>query len=391
MSARLNSFRFRLLAAVITVASAGFVPASALAAEIPWSTDIESSLRESAQTGKPVLLEFTASWCVYCKRMEKTTFVDPDVVNYVNERFIPVRVDADQHKQLVADLAIKGLPAILVVSPDLKVMERIPGFQTPEALLTKLDRLPARQQAEMAKASESNSPKPAVIQKKPARRDLEFEAIEPIRPAVTRQTPGVRPVSQPTSVEEESEPEFESLTAAQKPPEDLSGLDEEEPESEVVAAAEPESAEPESAEPEADEQFFATISQETRRPEAKVPAARTPASKSAAFEGACIVSAIEEREISIGSPSYQINYRGQLLFFSSEENKEKFLAQPGNYWPMLDGACAMTLLNEEKKVQGQLEYAAFFRKRLWVFTSEENMKEFLEDPAEVAEEVEEVK
>ncbi|MFN9977132.1 MAG: thioredoxin fold domain-containing protein, partial [Phycisphaerae bacterium] len=82
---------------------------------------------------------FTASWCVYCKRMEKTTFTDRQVVQRVQSSFVPVRIDADRHKELVQKLEVRGLPAILIVSPDLRIIDRISGFQTPEALIQKLD------------------------------------------------------------------------------------------------------------------------------------------------------------------------------------------------------------------------------------------------------------
>ena len=136
--------------------------------EIPWSTDIESSLQQAASTGQPVLLEFTADWCMYCKRMEKTTFVDPRVVNFVNQNYVAVRVDADEHKQLIADLDIKGLPAILVVSPTLQIIERIPGFQTPEALLTKLSKNPKANQYQVAQNPAAKRPAQAPVIARPA-------------------------------------------------------------------------------------------------------------------------------------------------------------------------------------------------------------------------------
>ena len=79
-----------------------------------------------------------------------------------------------------------------------------------------------------------------------------------------------------------------------------------------------------------------------------------------------------------------------MLHFSSEDAKQTFLAQPNEYWPLFDGICSVAMLNDDERVMGKLEYAAFFRKRLWLFSSEENMKQFLEDPADVAEEMQEL-
>ena len=349
--------------------------------EIPWSTDIESSLQQAASTGQPVLLEFTADWCMYCKRMEKTTFVDPRVVNFVNQNYVAVRVDADEHKQLIADLDIKGLPAILVVSPTLQIIERIPGFQTPEALLTKLSKNPKANQYQVAQNPAAKRPAQAPViarpasaivsaQVRPPRQELEFEPIETEQPMAEE------------VAEEESQPEYAAFAEHETSEPDAQEAPEEE------MAAEVDETTP-SAE---DEDFFATMNQK------KLPEPKTPPRKivpgevidEPEFDGHCLVTAVESREIVDGSPRHQTKYRGHVLHFSSEDAKQTFLAQPNEYWPLFDGICSVAMLNDDERVMGKLEYAAFFRKRLWLFSSEENMKQFLEDPADVAEEMQEL-
>ena len=135
----MRSPRCFLTAITLLVAFANAISATT-AEEISWATDPEQALQEAADSGKPVLMQFTASWCVYCKRMEKSTFTSEEVAERISEDFVAVRVDADKHKDLVKDLEIKGLPAILVVSPDLEILHRISGFQTAEALMTELDK-----------------------------------------------------------------------------------------------------------------------------------------------------------------------------------------------------------------------------------------------------------
>jgi len=354
LSADMHPIAFRLCLLLVVA-----VPALTLSSvveatdDVAWSTNIEGSLREAAAAGKPVLLEFTASWCVYCKRMEKTTLTDPAVAARIAEHFVAVRVDADKHKDLVSELGIKGLPAILIVSPDLQIIERISGFQTPEALVTKLDQLTAGQNPVAATERQVTSARPAAADSRaPAKRraELEFEAITHEEAAPDRRA-NVR------SVSTQSENPFAEATKSDPtvPLESNPTVD--------------------------SNQFFETVSRQAKNPEKSVPNA------AAAFGGTCIVSAVEERELVAGSRKCQLDYRGQLLYFRSEDHKQKFLAQPASYWPMLDGACAMTLLNDGERVEGQLQYAAVFRKRIWLFTSETAMREFLLDPADVIEEV----
>ncbi|MFZ9091036.1 MAG: hypothetical protein ACO3FE_13200, partial [Planctomycetaceae bacterium] len=68
----------------------------------------------------------------------------------------------------------------------------------------------------------------------------------------------------------------------------------------------------------------------------------------------------------------------------SEAQLRAFAANSELYWPMLNGLCPITLLRSGEQVQGELEYAALFRNRVWLFSSEADMREFLRDPAAVA-------
>lgn len=349
----LNSMLSLFCAAVALLATTSSAHA---AEEIPWSTNIEASLQQARASGKPVLMEFTASWCVYCKRMEKTTFVDPQVVQTVRQNFVAVRVDADQNKALVADLAIKGLPAILIVSPDLQIIERISGFQTPEALVPKLQNVarrsstPAQQPVMAANRNSRTVPAQTVAQEQ--REELAFEPITHEEARPQRRNP-MQPASKPRMVTNEAPATTETATPA------------------------------------ADEtnQFFEQLQAEQKQAPAKPVASRKPAAgaKAASFKGHCLVSAVEDRELVQGSPRIELEYRGHALHFRSEDHKQQFLAEPARYWPMLDGSCAMTMLDDGEKVEGELEYAATFRRRIWLFSSEEKMKEFLLDPSDVVE------
>ncbi len=95
---------------------------------------------------------------------------------------------------------------------------------------------------------------------------------------------------------------------------------------------------------------------------------------------------LEDRELKNGAEKHQIVYRGYPLHFASQDKKVQFQSSPDTYWPMIDGACPIAMLEDEKRVEGSLEFAAVFRKRIWLFSSQKAMDEFLSDPADVAEE-----
>ena len=371
----------------VVIAVAAMICSSVGAAEIPWSTNIEESLHRAAANGQPVLMEFTADWCVFCKKMEKNTFPNPQVTHKISSNFVAVRVDADQNKALVKDLGIKGLPAILIVSPDLKVIKRISGFQTPEALVKQLDEVTAARSTQFAPPMIANSNAPPQRPMNPAVRQQPQQQpqFNPQQQPQRRQQNGFQPEPVASMQPAPGELVFEAISQEEAPP---AGA----PRTQNRPNPDPgkhqffdtpggqnrQQVRPEVAKNDA-ESFFRTISQEGDQ----LP--KPNAESAPAFSGLCIVSAVDDRKLVNGTGKYQISYRGHKLYFASIDKKEQFQATPGTYWPMLDGACAIALLEDEERVEGSLEFAAVFRKRIWLFRSQAAMDEFLSDPADVAE------
>ena len=52
---------------------------------------------EEAQTldTRKVLIDVYTDWCGWCKKMDKTTFADPDLVNYLNENYHCVKLNGE--------------------------------------------------------------------------------------------------------------------------------------------------------------------------------------------------------------------------------------------------------------------------------------------------------
>lgn len=117
---------------------------SANADQVNWTSDVEGALRTANQSGQLVLMKFTADWCGYCKKMERETFTRPAVASIVNQKFVPVLVDADRHKQLVRHLKIDSLPFTLVVSPQMVILSRVKGYQTESKLMPILQQVVAK-------------------------------------------------------------------------------------------------------------------------------------------------------------------------------------------------------------------------------------------------------
>lgn len=65
---------------------------------LSWTEAIERM--ETDAKPKKIMVDLYTEWCGYCKKMDKTTFKDPKVVEYVNEHFYAVKFDAEQKGSL---------------------------------------------------------------------------------------------------------------------------------------------------------------------------------------------------------------------------------------------------------------------------------------------------
>ncbi len=108
------------------------------AAGVAWQSDLKKAAAESARTGKPILLQVTADWCGYCKKMLRETFPDEKLAKKINECFIPVVLDADENEEIVDAIGITAFPSTVIISPDLDVIGRVRGFHTPRSLEEKI-------------------------------------------------------------------------------------------------------------------------------------------------------------------------------------------------------------------------------------------------------------
>lgn len=120
-----------LLAAQVLMAAA-----PAWADRISWRPTYSDALKFSKEENKPIMMVFTADWCVFCKKLEAETFSDPTVANYVNRNFIAVKIDRDKETQIVKDFNVQGIPDIFFLEPykvgeNVRIMARQIGYIKP--------------------------------------------------------------------------------------------------------------------------------------------------------------------------------------------------------------------------------------------------------------------
>lgn len=99
----------------------------------------------AAASGKTVMLDFYADWCVSCKEMERYTFTDPGVQSRLAGMVklqADVTVGTPDHQALLRRFRLFGPPGIVFFDPAGREIQglRVIGFQPADKFITVLDR-----------------------------------------------------------------------------------------------------------------------------------------------------------------------------------------------------------------------------------------------------------
>jgi uncharacterized protein YyaL (SSP411 family) len=99
-----------------------FSPRPNRAHEIHWRAFGPAAFAEARASGKPLFLNLAAVWCHWCHVFDETTLSDPEVIASLNERFIPMRVDADQNPEVERRYLLGGWPSNAFLADDGEVL-----------------------------------------------------------------------------------------------------------------------------------------------------------------------------------------------------------------------------------------------------------------------------
>ena len=81
---------------------------------LPWGTE---AFARADRERRPILLSIAAAWCGACHEMDRTTYARRDVAAIVHDRFVPVRVDADQRPDINERYNLGGWPTTAFLTP----------------------------------------------------------------------------------------------------------------------------------------------------------------------------------------------------------------------------------------------------------------------------------
>jgi thioredoxin-related protein len=126
----------------------GLVSLSANAQEtIEWMK-FEEAVKANDFSPKMLFVDVYTDWCGWCKKMDKDTFTDPAVINYINANFYAVKLNAEETKrtfifmgkeyneaQMAAAMRVRSYPNFVIIDSTLQNITQMPGYREPVPFL----------------------------------------------------------------------------------------------------------------------------------------------------------------------------------------------------------------------------------------------------------------
>lgn len=171
---------------------------------------LHEAKRTAAVEGKPYFIDFYAKYCLPCKLMDQTTFMDNDLGEYISGNYVALKlnIDAFDAYEVRNEHEVKALPTVMIFSSDGKLLESYAGSLTATALRKLLEKhnLPKNQLKTTPSADETEV---AVAKPKPKK----VVVNTPPKPKVANTPPRKNPVK-PKTVKTQAKPKVVKTTAA---------------------------------------------------------------------------------------------------------------------------------------------------------------------------------
>jgi thiol:disulfide interchange protein DsbD len=138
--------RFMRLACAFILLAGGiaFVIPPRKGVEVQWQ---KYDAAVASTTGKPIVIDFFATWCIPCKELDEKTFSDANVAREL-DRFTRIKADLTNGddpavKELTRRYAIVGVPTVVFIdSSDHEQQQlRLTGFEKPEQFLARVQQV----------------------------------------------------------------------------------------------------------------------------------------------------------------------------------------------------------------------------------------------------------
>lgn len=118
--------------------------------EITWYS-FEEVIDKVEADPKMILIDVYTDWCGWCKKMDKDTFTDKNVIAYVNENFYAVKLNAEDSKKkfnfrgqeyseqgMARAMRVSSYPNFVIMDAAMENITQLPGYREAKPFVNSL-------------------------------------------------------------------------------------------------------------------------------------------------------------------------------------------------------------------------------------------------------------
>lgn len=126
------------LVGIVFIVAMIFLGCSKVQAEgMNWYKDFNQAKEMAKAENKPMLLDFYTDWCGWCKRLDKDTYGNEEVIK-LSQQFVCVKVNAEENQQLAKTYNVRGFPTTVFLNPEGSLIAAVPGYMPPADFLSQM-------------------------------------------------------------------------------------------------------------------------------------------------------------------------------------------------------------------------------------------------------------
>ncbi len=104
-----------------------------------WTDSFEDGQKLALATNRFMLVDFWATWCGPCKKMDIESWSNKEVQALL-ENFVPVRVDIDLNRPLAEKYGINSIPNMYILDANGQIVYSFVGYHDPMQLKLELEK-----------------------------------------------------------------------------------------------------------------------------------------------------------------------------------------------------------------------------------------------------------
>jgi protein disulfide-isomerase len=374
-------------------------------AEISWESDLRTAHQKAAAENKLLLLHFYSDNCIWCDRLEAGAFKKPNVGEAISRDYVALKVHTTKSPKLASLFKVTKFPTDVIVTTEGQTLAHKVSPQQSERYIAMLTECvaskPVAQVAEKVEPAPLNSsptatpastPQPDPTLPVSPNNDLSENSRSRLNNGVQATLAGSRGPSmtlpnQTTTgafAERSGDLNASYEAAPVTPPLGLPNTQLSLPSRAETAAPTTNNLESGTTATEATA-TAATATAVTAQgnpaqgnPAQGNPAPTAIAKPDLAMQGFCAVTVINENRWIEGKSEYGVIHLGKLYLFSSQQAMGSFLADPAPFTPVLNEIDVVRFFEERKIVKGKREFGVLdpIHNRMFFFADEAALKHF---------------